>query len=172
MATIPSTVIDYFLRALNVAVDGVSLPREAYLNFLTSGSGPPVDNPTGVVDGQVVGTIDCPLTPGSGGGGSEPVEVEVSTAGGVSTASLPVGRAWKVLVKITTSFSAGATAAVGSSASHTAIASGIDLTQPAGVYPYDVLATWAAAAPVLVTVSGSPSVGAAEFLVFGGATQS
>lgn len=154
-----------------IAVDGVPLPTRPYLNFLTTGSGPPVDNPT-FTDGDVVGATDVPLGGGAGPGATGPIDVTVTTAGGVSAASMPVGRAWKVLVKITTSFSPGASASVGYAGSLAAVISGIDLTQPPGVYPYDVFATWPGSAPVVVTVAGSPSVGAAELLAFGGAVQS
>jgi hypothetical protein len=106
------------------------------------------------------------------GGGGDPVDVLVSTTGGVSAAAMQAGRAWKVVIKITASFSAGTTANVGSGASPTAIGSGFDMTQAPGVYPFDVLALWPTSALVLVTLVGAPTVGAAEFLVFGGAVQS
>lgn len=163
--------LDQLLLKL-IAVNGVPLPPEGYLNFLTSGSGPPVDNPNFEVDGEIVGSTDVPLVGGGGGGSAGPIDVTVTTAGGTSAASMPIGRAWKVIVKITTSFSAGTTASVGSASNHSAIGTGIDLTQAPGVYPYDTLSNWPTAAQVAVTLSGSPSVGAAEFLVFGGAVQS
>lgn len=153
-----------------IAYNGTPLPAQSYLNF-TSGTGPPVDNPNFAVDGQVVGATDVPLGGGGGGGSTGPIDIAVTTAGGVSAAEMPIGRAWKVVVRITTSFSAGATAEVGRTGAPTAIGTGIDLTQVPGVYAFDTLSNWTTAAQVLVTVLGSPSVGAAEFLVFGGAIQ-
>jgi hypothetical protein len=149
-----------------IAYNGTPLPPESYLNF-TSGSGVPVDNPTFAVNGQVVGATDVPLG-GGGGGGTNPFDIAVTTAGGVSASSMAAGRAWMLVMKITTSFSAGATAAVGYLGTPNAMLAGIDLTAAPGTYAYMSLVNWPGAAPVLVTVSGAPSVGAAEFLVFGG----
>lgn len=74
------------LSVKGVAINGVLLPAEPYLNFITGVTG--VDNPNFVVNGEVVGSLDLTVEGGGGGGGVTGTGLWYSTSSALNPAAV------------------------------------------------------------------------------------
>lgn len=87
--------------------------------------------------------------------------VNVSSTAKIASAS----RVYRVLVNVTSAYDQSATLSVGIVGTPGLLVSGLDVTSMNPFY-FDILVTWPSDAAILVTMSGSPTTGAAEVLVY------
>jgi hypothetical protein len=74
------------LSVKGIAINGVLLPAEPYVNFITGVTG--VDNPNFVVNGEVVGSLDLTVSGGGGGGSVTGTGLWYSTSGTLNPAAV------------------------------------------------------------------------------------
>lgn len=108
-----------------------------------------------------------------GVGGTPPTAITVTRLGGTSAASLVSGATvWRVFINVTTPFDSSAKLSLGSVSSPNLLVTNFDLTLLRGV-AFDMIVPWGGSTQQAVATisSGSPTVGAAQVLIFGGLTQ-
>jgi hypothetical protein len=118
---------------------------------------------------MLVGTIPAALGSGGGGGGGSGsvnvMEFTATTSTATSSTQIPANATiMSVAVQVSTAYSAGATISLGTAASTSLLMATTDLApQQVGIYPLEVMGlSWASAANVVLTISGSPAAGAAR----------
>jgi hypothetical protein len=117
---------------------------------------------------MLVGTIPAALGSGGGGGGGGSVNVmefTATTSTATSSTQIPANATiMSVAVQISSAYSAGATLSLGTASSTSLLMATTDLApQQVGIYPLEVMGlSWASAANVVLTISGSPAAGAAR----------
>jgi hypothetical protein len=158
--TIPrpqNTVIDELLMKL-IASNGTPMPTRSVLNFLGAAL---VDNPDN-------DSTDVTLSGGTSPGGESLLYMSVGTTTTSSATSIPSGAVVTyAAISIVTPYSDGTTIEVGQSDAVSSLIGTNDVA-PTVVNTYEVqqVTPWGGTAmPVLVTVSGSLSVGSAVVVV-------
>lgn len=109
---------------------------------------------------------------GGASGAQPPIDFTLTTATTTSSSNSigSTSKVWRFYVNVTAAYGgAGAvTLSLGHTGSSSLLCSGVDLTQ-SGIQVFDVVVPWGGSSlPVLATISGSPSVGAAEITVLQG----
>lgn len=125
-----------------------------------------VADPTTAQDAATKNYVDNAVSTGSSKVGSVQTRTVALTTTTTNVAGVVKGRVRRVMINITTAYSAGATFTIGTSGTVDGIVAAADFDESAiGTYEISTNVDYAVDSQLVVTVNGTPSVGAATIVI-------